>query len=244
MFSRLCLAWWPYWTRTHIQHNTPKRQMALGKRARIDRRWRLARTLTKHTAIYAHNMYCALTVSRAVPCRWARTLHHRHPGDLRTPTHHTYKRRKKPQCQHKSMFAKNGEKCAALRQHTYHKTVAIFYQNLSCATVTFEEALQITFTNAVGQTTDIHTRSNHDEDWWGFCSLVSNQQIKVHTRTAHWKSKRGANNRPTWFSLEKSMELVRSTHSLQAATRRATGVTTDEREMNECECWIWMNEAK
>lgn len=44
---------------------------------------------------------------------------------------------------------------------THHKTVAIFDEDVSGATITFKKTLQIAFTNAVWQTTNVYSGSYH-----------------------------------------------------------------------------------
>lgn len=43
----------------------------------------------------------------------------------------------------------------------YHETVSIFDQNVTSAAITFEKTLQIAFSNAVRQTTNIYSWTNH-----------------------------------------------------------------------------------
>lgn len=45
---------------------------------------------------------------------------------------------------------------------THHKAVAIFDEDVACAAVAFEKALQIALAHSVGQTAHIHSRSHHD----------------------------------------------------------------------------------
>lgn len=44
---------------------------------------------------------------------------------------------------------------------TYHEAVAIFNENVSCTTVSFEKSLQIAFADSVGQTSNIYPGANH-----------------------------------------------------------------------------------
>lgn len=46
--------------------------------------------------------------------------------------------------------------------YTYHKTKSIFYDNVPKSAVWSEEPVKVPFSNSVAQSTNVHTRPNHD----------------------------------------------------------------------------------
>jgi hypothetical protein len=46
-------------------------------------------------------------------------------------------------------------------QSTYHEAIAVLQQNVSNAAIALEEALQVLFTGAIGQATNVDSGAHH-----------------------------------------------------------------------------------
>lgn len=57
------------------------------------------------------------------------------------------------------------------KRETYHKTVAIFNENITGAPVSFEEFLQIALPHSIRQTADINSGSNHFLDLFSLSKI-------------------------------------------------------------------------